>query len=64
MMALGKRGMGDKSSAFQGCRATLSAKSMISSENVGLKPTWKWNVCLLLLIAVIVSASIFAFITK
>jgi len=34
---------------------------MISSETrVGLKPTWKGNLCLLLLAAMIASASIFA----
>jgi hypothetical protein len=34
---------------------------MISSETrVGLKPTWKGNLCLLLLVAMIASASIFA----
>jgi hypothetical protein len=41
-----------------------SQQIMISSENVGLKPTWKGNLCLLLLVAVIVSASIFVLITK
>ena len=41
-----------------------SQQIMISSENVGLKPTRKGNLCLLLLVAVIVSASIIAVITK
>jgi hypothetical protein len=34
---------------------------MISSEtHVGLKPTWKGNLCLLLLVVMIASASVFA----
>jgi hypothetical protein len=37
---------------------------MIGSENVGLKPTWKGNLCLLLLVAVIVGASILVLATK
>jgi len=31
---------------------------------VGLKPTWKANLCFLFLVAMIVSASIFALATK
>jgi len=39
---------------------------MISYEGrcVGLKPTWKANLCFLFLVATIVSGSILAFITK
>jgi len=39
---------------------------MISYDGscVGLKPTWKTNLCFLFLVAAIVSASILAFITK
>jgi len=37
---------------------------MISSDGVGLKPTWKANLGFLFLVATIVSASIFAFIAK
>ena len=32
-----------------------------SPDYVGLKPTWKGNLCMLLLVAVIVSVSIFLF---
>jgi hypothetical protein len=39
---------------------------MVSYErsSVGLKPTWKANLCFLFLVATIVSASIFALATK
>jgi len=33
-------------------------------DQLGMKPTWEGNLCLLLLVAMIVSGSIFAFVTK
>jgi hypothetical protein len=60
--------MGDKSSARLGSGLSTDALSisMIGYERscVGLKPTWKANLCFLFLVATIVSGSIFAFITK
>jgi hypothetical protein len=70
-MALwGYRGMGDDRRPLLdvGPSADALKKSMTSYERmhgyVGLKPTWKANLCFLLLTAVIVSGSILVLIAK
>jgi hypothetical protein len=55
-------GIGDERlSPFQDSTADALSRSM-TNYNVGSKPTLKGNLCLLLLIALAASASIFAFV--
>jgi hypothetical protein len=68
---LGRGGVGDHLAAWtfmSGSLGALFSKSMTSFERgsgyVALKPTWKGNLGWLLLIAMIVSASIFVFVSK